>query len=142
MNKKIISAVALATVGALGLSACYEDGYGYSSVGVGWGVPYVYNGWYDGYYGNIYDGYWGGDGYFYYRPGPDIYTYRRADRGHFMREAPRNPGGNWHEWRGEVRPQQHYTMPHFQGGQPGAGSRGEGRGGGRGEGHGGGHGRR
>ena len=64
MTKRPLTALLLA-VTALPLAACagYVDGPGYA------GGPYAYDGYYDGYYGDVYDGYWGDDGVFYYRHG-------------------------------------------------------------------------
>jgi hypothetical protein len=76
-----------AAIAALG--ACAE-GYGY-----GYGGPVGYAGYYDDYYGPVYDGYWGGDGAFYYSPGPGR-PYARDDRGHFRHDA----ASGFHGWRG------------------------------------------
>lgn len=124
MNTKIL-AIALAG-STLALSACYDDGYGYSGYSVGWGTPYDYNGYYDGYYGSIYDGYWGGDGYFYYRNNDRDRHFRRADRNHFRRDAPQGQH-NYRPQQGQFRPQQGMRMPQWQGG--GGGDRGGDRGG-------------
>lgn len=129
MNKTIL---ALALTGsALALSGCVTDGYGYGGdyAGVTWGAPYAYDGWYDGYYGDIYDGYWGGDGYFYYRHGPDDHGFHRADRNHFAHDAPHGGGHGFRQMQGQFHPQQGMNMPRFQGGGGGHG------GGGRGHGH-------
>lgn len=114
---------------ALGLSACASDGYyGEYGTSVGWGSPYAYNGWYDGYYGPIYDGYWGRDGFFYYRSAPGARAFVRGDRNHFRRDAP-PPGGRYQEFRGNFQPRRDYHMPNYpHGGGP--------RGGGRPRGHG------
>ncbi|WP_159982919.1 MULTISPECIES: hypothetical protein [unclassified Novosphingobium] len=135
MNIKI-AALALAA-SSLALGACATDGYGYGGpyggVQMGYGSPYAYDGWYDGYYGSIYDGYWGGDNYFYYRSNERDRRYRRADRNHFMRQAPPQGAQGQHRYqqqRGEFRPQQGMHMPQWQGGGAGQGGgerRGQGR---------------
>lgn len=140
MKTKIL---ALALAGStMALSACATDGYGYGA-SVGWNEPYAYDGWYDGYYGSIYDGYWGADNYFYYRSSPNERGFRRADRNHFLRDAPQRGRPGWdtyHQQRGEFRPQQGMTMPRFHGGAPGGGNFGGNGGGGHGDGRGDGHG--
>ena len=111
---------------ALSLSACDDEIYG--GGGFGWGGPYAYDGWYDGYYGNVYDGYWGNDGYFYYRRGDGDRSYYRGDRNHFARGAA--PGGNYQHLQGSINQQpQGVRMPHFSGGggSNGRGMHGRGR---------------
>ncbi|KQM19654.1 hypothetical protein [Novosphingobium sp. Leaf2] len=120
MNVKIL---ALALAGTtLSLSACATDGYGgYGYSSVGWGTPYAYDGYYDGFYGPIYDGYWGRDNYFYYRNRDGDRRFRRADRNHFMRQAPMGQN-RYQPMRGQFRPQQGMHMPQFGGGRGGPGS--------------------
>jgi hypothetical protein len=125
--KKAMLALALAGC-TMGLSACATDGYGYSygASSIGWDQPYAYDGWYDGHYGPIYDGYWGSDNYFYYRGSASDRGFRRADRDHFLRNAPRQGYRGYDRFRqqrGEFRPQQGMTMPRFHG-NPGGGWRG------------------
>jgi hypothetical protein len=104
--------VALAGIAAaaLSLGACADDMY---SGGVYWGGPVAYDGWYDGYYGNVYDGYWGSDGYFYYRHGDNDRQYHRGDRHHFSR-GDSAPGGNYRHIQGAIQQRpQGVRMPHF-----------------------------
>ena len=122
--KKSLIALTLVT-GTLGLGGCMGD-YGYGGgygggVVMDYGSAYPYDGWYDGYYGNIYDGYWGNDGYFYYRGNDRDQQYRRGDRNHFRRDAPGQRNHNYKPFRGEMRPQQGRQMPHWNGGRPGGG---------------------
>ncbi len=87
-----------------------------AAAGVAWSGPYAYDGWYDGYYGNVYDGYWGDDGNFYYRHGGNDRHYNRGDRNHFARgdSAPR---GNYQHLQGSIQQQpQGVRMPHFSNG--------------------------
>lgn len=117
---------------ALSLSACANEGFGGSGY---WGGPVAYDGWYDGYYGDVYDGYWGSDGSFYYRQGGHDGSYHRGDRNHFA-HGDSAPGGNYHHFQGSIQQQpQGVRMPHFGGGMHGGGMHGGGHGGG---GHGGG----
>ncbi len=98
---------------ALSLSACVDEIHGRD--GVAWDGPYAYDGWYDGYYGNVYDGYWGDDDYFYYRHGDNDHRYHRGDRGHFARgdSAPR---GNYQHLQGSINQHRNgVRMPHFSG---------------------------
>lgn len=116
--KNALAALALCAGSTLGLSACVSDGYGPAyGVDVGWGTPYAYDAWYDGYYGPLYDGYWGDDGYFYYRRGDHEHSFHRADRDHVRREAP-GQSGSFRAFRGQMRPQQGMQMPHFRGNGP------------------------
>ena len=109
---------ALLAAACLPLGACV-DGYAYGGGPVAYGPgPYLYDGWYDGYYGPVYDGYWGTDGYFYYRHGGGDRAYIRGDRGHFRRDAPAAPH-NYQPMRGTMTPGQGVRMPHFQGGNGG-----------------------
>lgn len=112
MNKLL--AMAGIAAAALSLSAC-ADGV-YAGGGVAWDSPYAYDGWYDGYYGNVYDGYWGDDGAFYYRNGGNDRRYYRGDHNHFARGGSQ-PGGNFQHLQGNInqRPQG-VQMPHFLGG--------------------------
>jgi len=106
-------ALAGITVAALSLSACADEMVG---GGVSWNGPYAYDGWYDGYYGNVYDGYWGDDGAFYYRHGDGDRKYYRGDQTHFA-HGNAAPGANYQHLQGNI--QQHpqgVRMPHFSGG--------------------------
>jgi hypothetical protein len=125
MSKRPLTALLLA-VSALPLAACagYVDGPGYA------GGPYVYDGYYDGYYGDVYDGYWGDDGGFYYRHGANERAYTRGDNAHFARQAPQ--GGNYRQLHATVTPSRGMNMPHFSGGHGGGGNHGGGGGGGHG----------
>jgi len=86
-----LKSAALIVTAALGLSACgYNDGYGYSSVSIGYGNAgygggYYDDGYYDqGYYGRGYgyrDSYYGWYGDYYY-PGVGIYVYDRYRQRH------------------------------------------------------------
>jgi len=97
------SLVLLALPLSLGLSGCMTDGYSSVGVGIGYNEPYAYDGWYDGYYGQVHDGYWGNDGYFYYRGNDSDRRFRRGDRTHFQR-GPNAPGGNYQPLRGTFQP--------------------------------------
>ncbi|WP_169829187.1 hypothetical protein [Tsuneonella mangrovi] len=115
MKRPVLFAFA-AGCASLTLAGCANGygsglGYAYSTDYNGYG-PQSYYGYYDGYYGPIYDGYWGSDGYFYYRPSSRENVYSRAERSHFSRE-PRS-GGDWHEWRGQLRARHGDQMPHFR----------------------------
>lgn len=94
----------------MGLSGCATDGY--YGADVGWGSPYPYYGWYDGYYGPIYDGYWGSDGYFYYRVSDHDRHFHRGDHDHFSRTQSA-PGPHYRQIQGNVSPQRGYKMPHY-----------------------------
>lgn len=133
MNNTILALALAGSTMALGgcVTDGHGDGYGYSSVG--WGTPYAYDGWYDGYYGSIHDGYWGSDDYFYYRNSDRDRRYRRGDRNHIMRSAPQGQH-RYQQFRGEMRPQQGMKMPMWRGGGDHRG--GDHRGGGRGPGRG------
>ena len=103
MNKKMIIALC-ATVVALPLAGCNENGYG-GGVAVGYGSPYAYNGYYDDYYGPIYDGYWG-DG--------DAFFYRSHSHGRYVRDA----GGHFrHDAMNGYQPM-HVNGPAFRGHGP------------------------
>eukprot|EP01037_Dinobryon_pediforme_P001736 gene1736-1764_t len=136
MNRAVT--LALLAVASLPLGACVgEYGYGarvgYASAPYEAG-PYAYDGWYDGYYGQVYDGYWGDDGAFYYRHGNGDRAYLRGDGGHFARQAPQGPH-NYQPLHGTMTPGQGARMPHFQNrgngggrGREGGGNRGDNRG--------------
>ncbi|WP_353228302.1 hypothetical protein [Novosphingobium sp.] len=111
MMKRSMTA-ALMALASLPLSACVGE-YG-PGMGIGYDSgPYAYDGYYDGYYGQVYDGYWGDDNAFYYRRGDGDREYRRGDGGHFAREAPRGQG-NYQPLHGSMTYRQGVTMPHFQ----------------------------
>lgn len=95
-----------------GLSGCASDGYYGADLGYGYGSPYTYDGWYDGYYGPIYDGYWGSDGYFYYRTSDRDRDFHRGGHDHFARSQ-YTPGSNYREMRGNFTPQREYRMPSY-----------------------------
>ncbi len=124
--KRSLFLVATPLALAFSLSGCVTDGYGGASIG--YGEPYAYDGYYDGYYGSIYDGYWGNDGYFYYRGSGNDHRFHRGDHNHFGRQ----PGqtGNWQQMHGNTQPGRGMHMPSF----PHNGGGGHGGGG-----HGGGH---
>jgi hypothetical protein len=103
--------LALLALTAAPLAACV-DGMGLEMSAPG---PYAYDGYYDGYYGQVYDGYWGSDGYFYYRGGEGEGAYRRGDRQHFAREAPQGQG-NYRHIQGNTAPRQGVRAPHYPGG--------------------------
>jgi hypothetical protein len=95
-----LPAIALALVATLGLSACYEDGYGYGGLSVGYG---------DGYYGSPYYGGYGGYPYYgwydgFYYPGTGYYVYDRHGSRHRWNDDHRR---HWqdraHNWRGDRR---------------------------------------
>lgn len=103
---------ALAVVATLTLSACYDDGYGYGGLSVGYGSPGYYGSYYDygypSYYG-WYDGfYYPGSGYWIYdqrgyrhRWNDHHRRYWEGQRGHW-----RDRGGYWGgrgQWRGRER---------------------------------------
>lgn len=115
--KRFMALAGIAAV-ALSLSACAAEVY---SGGGDWGGPVAYDGWYDGYYGDVYDGYWGSDGYFYYRHGGGDRSYYRGDRNHFAHGGSA-PGGNYRHMQGSIQSQpQGVRMPHFGGGGGGHG---------------------
>ncbi|GEM_PF-989633 len=126
MTRRTLTALLLA-VATLPLAACADYG---GQVGYATG-PYAYDGYYDGYYGQVYDGYWGDDDAFYYRRGSNERGYRRGENTHFARQAPQGQG-NFQQLHGSMTPGRGMNMPHFSGGG--------GHGGGHGAGHGGGHG--
>jgi hypothetical protein len=101
-----------ATLPALALSACYDDGY-YGGVGYA-GGPYGYDGYYDDYYGPIYDGYWGDDGAFYYRGSNRDRHFHRGNPAHFRHDG--NGGGNFHPMHGSFNPGGGMHTPHFNAG--------------------------
>lgn len=103
--------VPLAASLAMLTGGCATDGYYGTSVG--YGAPYAYNGWYDGYYGNIYDGYWGRDNYFYYRSSDRDNRFRRGDRAHF-RQGDR-PGDGFRPMQGNFQPRAGMHTPHYPG---------------------------
>ncbi len=119
MTKRALTALLLAAA-TLPLAACVDGpGPGYAS------GPYAYDGYYDGYYGDVYDGYWGDDDAFYYRRGPHDHAYIRGDAGHFAHEAPQG-GGSYHAMHGSFTPGRGMNMPHFSGGHGGGGHMGGG----------------
>jgi len=124
--KRAIS-IALLAMAAAPLAACV-DGVGLE---VGSPGPYAYDGYYDGYYGQVYDGYWGDDDYFYYRRNEGEGGYMRGDREHFARRSPDGPR-NYQHIQGNTTWRQGMNAPHY----PGRGGR---NGGGRGHHDGGGH---
>lgn len=85
-----LPAIALALAATLGLSACYEDGYGYGGLSVGYGDGYYGRPYYGG-YGYPYYGWY--DGFYY--PGTGYYVYDRYRRAHRWTDAQRN----YWEWR-------------------------------------------
>lgn len=106
-----VMALAVASVPLAGCMAEYGYGGGPAIYASG---PYAYDGWYDGYYGQIYDGYWGSDNYFYYRHGDGDRAYVRGDRGHFARQAPQGQH-NYQQLHGTMTPGRGARMPHFPG---------------------------
>lgn len=122
MTRGALTATLLAFA-AIPLSACAG---GYASVNYG-GGPYAYDGYYDGYYGQVYDGYWGDDDYFYYRRNGNDRGYVRGDRNHFARSAPEGRQ-NYQPLRGNMTPGQGMRMPHFPRGQNGGNNGGHGNG--------------
>lgn len=117
------SLIFLAAPLVLGLGGCVTDGYG--SVGYGYGSPYAYDGYYDGFYGPIYDGYWGNDGAFYYRSNANEHRFHRGDNAHFGHQAGGN--GNWQHMQGNFTPGHGMHMPSFpRGGGGGHGGGGHG----------------
>jgi hypothetical protein len=117
MSMKRLIIALCATIPAALAGGCATDyGYGYDG-GVYAGGPYVYDGYYDDFYGPIYDGYWGDDGYFYYRGSANDREYRRGDQTHFARDTAR--GGNFHAIHGTTTPVRGTRMPHYSGGRQG-----------------------
>lgn len=106
--------IALLAISAAPLAACV-DGMGVEMSAPG---PYAYDGWYDGYYGQVYDGYWGSDGYFYYRHNEGEGAFVRGDRQHFARQAPQGPH-NYQHIQGNTMPRQGVRAPHYPGGHGG-----------------------
>ncbi len=96
---------------ALGLTACVDDEGPHSMAYAEYG-PAAYDGWYDGYYGNVYDGYWGDDGFFYYRVTDHDREFRRGDRDHFRHDQT-PPSGNFQHLQGTFNPTHDYHMPHY-----------------------------
>ncbi|MBS0478903.1 MAG: hypothetical protein JSR79_06345 [Proteobacteria bacterium] len=97
--------LALGAISLASLTACVDDGYGYSSVSVGYGTPGYYSDFYDGAYGSPYYGWYGG----YYYPGTGYYVYDRYRRPMRWTDSQRhywqNRGRDWRgdrrdEWRG------------------------------------------
>jgi len=114
MTKRALTALLMAAA-TLPLAACVDGpGPGYA------GTPYAYDGFYDGYYGDVYDGYWGDDDAFYYRHGAGERGYTRGDGAHFAHQAPQG-GGNFHQLHGSMTPGRGMNMPHFSGGHGGGG---------------------
>lgn len=110
---KNFMALAGVAAAALSLGGCADEIY---AGGGNWNGPVAYDGWYDGYYGDVYDGYWGSDGYFYYRHGGSDRRYYRGDRHHFA-HGDTAPGGNYHHFQGSIDSQpQGVRMPHWNGG--------------------------
>lgn len=95
-----LPAIALALAATLGLSACYEDGYGYGGLSVGYGDGYYGRPYYGG-YGYPYYGWY--DGFYY--PGTGYYVYDRHGSRHRWNDHHRR---HWqdrsHNWRGDRRP--------------------------------------
>ena len=132
MMKRSMTA-ALMALASLPLSACMGE-YG-SRVGVGYDSgPYAYDGYYDGYYGQVYDGYWGDDNAFYYRQRAEDREFRRGDERHFAREAPRDQG-NYQPFHGTMTYRQGLNAPHFQNRGGNRGGHGENQGHHQGTGH-------
>ncbi len=103
--------IAIGAVSLAALTGCVDDGYGYSSVSVGYGTPGYYgrgyySDFYDGAYGMPYYGWYGG----YYYPGTGYYVYDRNRRPMRWNDSQRryweNRGSGWSgqgrrdEWRG------------------------------------------
>lgn len=117
---------ALLAVASVPLSAC-AGGVGLEVDAPG---PYAYDGWYDGYYGQVYDGYWGNDGYFYYRHSEGEGAYVRGDRNHFARQAPQGRN-DYQAIHGTTTPRQGVRAPNYpRGNGGGRGGHGGGQGGG------------
>ncbi|MDT7933309.1 MAG: hypothetical protein RQ833_01715 [Sphingomonadaceae bacterium] len=115
MRKPMIALALAASAATLGGCASDYYGSGYSA-SIGYGRPYYYSGFYDGFYGPVYDGYWGVGGAYYYRRLPTERFYYRADPGHFYRYRPRY-GGNWQPFRHEFRPAPGLRTPGWHGGR-------------------------
>jgi len=108
-----IGIMVLGAASLLSLGGCVDDGYGYSSVSVGYGAPGYYGDYYsdfyDGGYGMPYYGWYGG----YYYPGSGYYVYDRYRRPHRWTGSQQyywqNRGSQWRgsnrgdEWRGFQR---------------------------------------
>ena len=96
-----LPAIALALAATLGLSACYEDGYGYGGLSVGYGDGYYGSPYYGGYgYNSPYYGWY--DGFYY--PGTGYYVYDRHGSRHRWNDHHRR---HWqdrsHNWHGDRR---------------------------------------
>jgi hypothetical protein len=92
--------IVFAAVATLGLSACYEDGYGYGGLSVGYGSAGYYDPYYAGGYGAPY---WGWYDNFYY-PGTGFFVYDRFGSRHRWNDRHRHYWeGRRHAWRGDVR---------------------------------------
>ncbi|HWW63352.1 MAG TPA: hypothetical protein VNZ43_01195 [Sphingomonadaceae bacterium] len=108
----------LALASALALGGCYNDGYGYSGVSVGYGTGgyygYDYPYYYDGY---GYPGYGWYDGFYY--PGNGYYVYDRGGRRHRWSDSQRR---YWESHRGDHG---HRGDGHWNGGRPGNGDHGQ-----------------
>lgn len=106
MRNKRWAGLGLVVAAALTLSACYDDGYGYGGVSVGYGT----GGYYDDYYGYPYYGYrypvygWY-DGFYY--PGRGYWVYDRAGHRHRWSDHHRR------HWEG--RKEQHRDHGNWQG---------------------------
>ena len=112
--KRTLITLALAAAAPLALSACMEDGYTTTSVGIGW-QSYPYDVWYDDYYGPFYDGYWGTDGFFYYRLLQNQNVWRRADQNHFRRQPPANTD-RYRQYNGSThQPPPNAKLPNYPG---------------------------
>ena len=108
-----IGIIMLGAASLFSLGGCVDDGYGYSSVSVGYGSPGYYGDYYidfyDGGYGTPYYGWYGG----YYYPGTGYYVYDRYRRPHRwdsnQQRYWQNRGSQWRgsgrsdEWRGFQR---------------------------------------
>jgi hypothetical protein len=84
-----LSKVLIVSVAAALFAGCADYSVGY--YGPGPVADIEYDGYYDGYYGQIYDGYWGDNGVFFYRTGEGG-RWSRGDTTHFRRDAA--PGFN------------------------------------------------
>lgn len=92
--KRTLIALALGAA-ALGMAGCADDYYAGGPRAYAYDHhPIGYDGYYDGFYGDVYDGYWGDEG-FYYSTGPNVGFV--VDRGnHFRHDA----GAGFHEFHG------------------------------------------
>ena len=88
LRYKKLAGIGLALASALTLAGCYDDGYGYGGVSVGYGSGGYYG--YPGYY-DYYPGYYGWYDGFYY-PGSGYYIY---DRGGHRRQWDDNHRRYW-----------------------------------------------